>query len=187
MEGWCTHEKACNLFNIVYTNELKLCVEIGTFGGKSMIAIALALKALNDGIVFGIDPWKVDACLEGTNGEENNKWWSEIDWNKIISSYFDKAQEFDVLGHMAHFRKHDTQCLQYFSDESIDLIHFDSNHSEEVACRTVNDWWGKIRSQGVIVMDDIDWDGQDKAADLLKKKGVLVIKEYDKYGIYIKP
>lgn len=187
MEGWCTHEKACNLFSIVYTNQLKLCVEIGTFGGKSMMAIALALKALDDGIVFGIDPWKVEPCLEGSNKDHDNKWWSQVDWNTIIASYFDKAQEFGVLGHMAHFRKHDTKCLQYFNEESIDLIHFDSNHSEEVACRTVNDWWGKIRSQGVIVMDDINWDGQHKAADLLKKKGVLVIKEYDNYGIYIKP
>ena len=186
MNGWCTHEKAVNLFNLIYDNKLTTCLEIGTFGGRSIVAISLGLKALGDGIVFGIDPWKVEACLEGTNAVENNQWWSQIDWNQIIASYFDKMQEFDVLGYMCHLRKHDTQCLKLFSNNYFDFVHFDSNHSEEVSCRTVNDWWPKIKSGAFIVMDDIDWSGQSKAMELLKSKGVKVIQEYDKYGVYKK-
>lgn len=186
MDGWCTHEKAVNLFNTVLDNKLQLCVEIGTFGGRSVIAMALALKELGEGVVFGIDPWKVDACLEGKNDELNDQWWSQIDWNSIISKYFDKMQEFGVLEYTCHLRKHDTQCLRFFKDKSIDLIHFDSNHSEKVACRTVNDWWSKIKDGGFIVMDDIDWDGQSKALKLLKDKGVKVVSEHEKYGIYTK-
>jgi len=184
MEGWCTVAKACDLFEIVEKYQPETCLEIGTFGGRSMVAIALALKKLGRGIVFGIDPWKVEACVEGSNPEENNQWWSNVPWQKIIASYFDKLQEFDVLGYVAHFRKHDTECLGYFRKSSIDLIHFDSNHSQEVACRTVKDWWPKLSKNAVIIMDDIDWSGQNKALELMKELGVETIKEEKTYGIY---
>lgn len=185
-DGWCTHEKAVRLFDLVYDNKLKLCLEIGTFGGRSLIAMAFALRELGDGLIFGIDPWKVDACLEGTNDKENNQWWSQVDWNRIIANYFDKLQELNLLQHSCHLRKHDTQCLGLFSNNSLDIVHFDSNHSEEVSCRTLNDWWPKIKSNGFVVMDDINWKSQKNTMKLLKSKSIETVDEYETYGIYRK-
>ena len=187
MEGWCSHEKAVELFNLVESTKPKLCVEIGVFGGRSLVAIAMGLQKLGEGIIFGIDPWNIDACLEGTSSDVNKDWWANVPWEGIIGSYFDKIQEFELLSYTSHIAKHDKDCLCYFADGSIDLIHFDSNHSEEVSCRTVKDWWPKLKQGSVIIMDDIDWDGQDKALILLKSLGVKVIKEYLKFGIYSKP
>lgn len=186
MEGWCSHEKATQLFQAVERTKPKICVEIGVFGGRSVVAIAMGLKKQGSGIIFGIDPWNIDACLEGSNTETNNNWWENVPWEGIIGSYFDKIQEFDLLPYVSHLAKHDKDCLGYFSDGSIDLIHFDSNHSEEVSCRTVKDWWGKIRKGATIIMDDIDWEGQDKALELMKQLGVEVVTEYPKFGIYTK-
>lgn len=186
MDGWCTIAKATKLFELIQQYKPKTCLEIGTFGGRSMVAIAFGLKHLGRGIVFGIDPWKIDACLEGTNDKANNEWWAKLNWNEIISKYFDKLQEFDVLEYVAHFRKHDTDCLDYFATGSIDLVHFDSNHSEEVACRTVKDWWPKLKQGCVVIMDDIDWDGQKKAIKVMEELGIETVEELDTYGIYIK-
>jgi len=186
LEGWCTPEKAAVLFRLVDQFKPSLCLEIGTFAGKSLRAIAYGLQCNKEGIVFGIDPWKLDPCIEGSNGEANDDWWKEVPFDRIIKEYFDKLSDFGLLEYTAHFRKHDLDCLQYFADESIDLIHFDSNHSEEVACRTVQSWWKKVKPGAVVIMDDIDWKGQAKAVDVMRDYGISVIETFDSYGVYKK-
>lgn len=186
MEGWCTPQKGEVLFKLVQDYQPSTILEIGTFGGRSTVVLAYALKTLGRGIVFGIDPWRVDPCLEGTNAEANNDWWRQVPWDKVIREYFDYLQHWDLLDYHAHFRKHDEQCLQYFADGSINMVHFDSNHSQEVACRTVHSWWPKLAVDCVIVMDDIDWEGQAKAVDVLRDYGCKVIQTYDSYGVYQK-
>lgn len=186
LEGWCTLDKAKVLFSLVEQFRPELCLEIGTFGGKSLRAIAYGLKCTGRGIVFGIDPWAVDPCIEGTNAEANNQWWASVPWDKIINEYFSINQRYGLLEFTSHFRKHDRDCLRYFEDESIDLVHFDSNHSPEVACRTVQDWWPKLKPGCVIIMDDIDWQGQAKAVDVLRDLGVKVFNTFDTYGVYRK-
>ncbi len=186
MEGWCTVEKGLVLYNLVATHKPETILEIGTFGGRSTLVFAYALKQLGRGIVFGIDPWRIDPCLEGSNDPANNDWWKGVPWDKVISEYYDYLQKWDVLDYHAHFRKKDTDCLRYFADESIDMVHFDSNHSEEVACRTVHSWWKKLKPGCIIIMDDIDWAGQAKAVDVMRDYGVSVIETFDKYGVYKK-
>ena len=186
MEGWCSHEKAVQLFNLVESHKPKLCVEIGVFGGKSLAAIAMGLQKNGDGIIFGIDPWNTQACIEGSADPSHDEWWSRIDWNYLIKVYFEKLQEFGLISYVSHLAKHDKECLSYFSDESIDLVHFDSNHTEEVACRTVKDWWPKLKQGSAVIMDDIDWESQHKAVVVMKNLGVEVVKEYEKFGIYTK-
>lgn len=187
VEGWCSHEKACVLFKLVEDYKPELCLEIGTFGGRACIAIAMGLKSMNRGIIFGIDPWVTSAAIEGTNSPEDDAWWSQVPWERIVREYYDRMQQFDLLPLTAHFRKHDLDCLIYFNDESINLIHFDSNHSEEVAVRTVHSWWPKLAEGCVIVMDDIKWEGQSKAVAILSEYGCETIKEYDTYAVYRKP
>lgn len=185
-EGWCTQEKGEVLYDLVHTYNASTIVEIGTFGGKSIAVFALALKSLGRGIVFGIDPWKMEPCLEGVNDKENDSWWSRVNWDSIIKHYFELFQKHDLLEYHAHLRKKDEECLDYFKDGSIDIIHIDSNHSEELACQTVKLWWPKIKSGAVIIMDDIDWFGPSKAVDLLKEYGASEIANHVNFGVYIK-
>lgn len=187
MEGWCTPEKGVVLFDLIQKYQPKTILEIGTFGGRSTLCLAYGLKVLGRGIVFGIDPWRISPCLEGTNAEANNEWWKCVPWGKVIREYFDYLQAHDLLEYHCHLRKHDIDCLNYFRDCQIDMVHFDSNHSEEVACRTVKDWFPKLAPGCVIVMDDIDWAGQAKAVDVLRDFKCHVIQTYDSYGIYQKP
>jgi len=186
MEGWCTHEKACVLFKLVEDHKPEICVEIGVFGGRSVIALASGCKAVGKGIVFGIDPWNVPACLEGQNDEPNNSWWASVPWDKVIREYYHKLQEYDLLEYTSHFRLHDTQCLKFFNENSIDMIHFDSNHSEEVSCRTVRDWWPKLKNGAIIIMDDIDWEGQAKSVGVMRELGIEDLADYQRYAVYRK-
>lgn len=97
IEGWMTHEKGCVLFRLVEEWKPEICCEVGIFGGRSMLAVALALKSLGKGIIFGIDPWKTESAVEGTNAKEDNDWWAQVPWDRIIREYYDKLQGFGVL------------------------------------------------------------------------------------------
>src|ERR1700730_11515979 len=62
--GWCSEEKALNFVDLILTAKPKVCVEIGVFGGASLIPTAFALKHLKEGIVIGIDPWDNSECIK---------------------------------------------------------------------------------------------------------------------------
>ena len=186
MEGWLTKEKGRVLFDLVIAHKPELCVEVGTFGGMSEIAIAMALRANGKGIIFGIDPWRIEPCLEGNNLEANNDWWKQVPWGRIITEYYQRLQAFDLFEWRAHFRKHDADCLKFFNGETVNLIHFDSNHSEEVSCATVVRWWPKLASGCVIIMDDIDWEGQSKAVGQLLSLGATAKDDYKTYATFVK-
>src|SRR5271170_6961170 len=57
LDGWATSEKGCTLAALVLANKPKLVVEIGVFAGRSLLPMALALKANGSGKVIGIDPY----------------------------------------------------------------------------------------------------------------------------------
>ena len=43
MNGWCDPTKANHIFDTVFERNPKVCVELGVFAGRSLIAFALAL------------------------------------------------------------------------------------------------------------------------------------------------
>ena len=68
LPGWCTPEKAKRLAELAFGAEL--AVELGVFGGRSLVAIALGIKwgpRPEHGYVDGIDPYTPAAALEGKN------------------------------------------------------------------------------------------------------------------------
>jgi hypothetical protein len=81
IEGWCTREKAIKMMEFIHENA-GVAVELGVWGGRSLLPIAMKCK----GSVFGIDAWNKEASLEGKNDVANDEWWSNIDYNKIYTS-----------------------------------------------------------------------------------------------------
>ena len=74
MEGWCTVKKATQLVNQILQVRPKVFVEIGVFGGRSLIPAALGIRANGDGMAYGIDPWKTEASPEGETVADNKGW-----------------------------------------------------------------------------------------------------------------
>ena len=48
LEGWCTRHKASVMMDLIFWTKPKVVVEIGVWGGKSLIPMAFAVKALGD-------------------------------------------------------------------------------------------------------------------------------------------
>jgi hypothetical protein len=172
IHGWCTVSKAKYMANLVAVHQLKKSVELGVWGGRSLLPIALASKTVagaQDPV--GIDPYAKSACLEGTNDPANNDWWAKVpyeDMYRYASRLLGPAGPYGLSVQL--LRTTSQNAVSLFADNSIDLLHQDSNHSEEVSCAEVALWHNKVRPGGFWIQDDTDWQTTQKAQVVLEKE-----------------
>lgn len=168
IEGWCSREKATNMMDLIYEVEPDLCVEVGVFGGSSIYPTASALKFLNKGQVYAIDPWENMFCLEGYEADNPNyQWWSQIDLNKIYLGFLNLLHHFELTPYCTVLRMTGLEALEQFSDESIDILHIDGNHTEQSALSDVEHYFPKVKKGGYIWLDDTNWPTVDRAKEFL--------------------
>lgn len=181
VEGWCTPEKALKILEIIETYNPKTCVELGVHGGKSLLPISVA--AGKDATVIGIDAWSASACIEGTNDKANDDWWKTIDYEYFFKYTRDLLDRYDC-SHVKLWRDKSINVFHKFEDNSIDLLHQDSNHSEEVSCSEVGLYWNKVRPGGIWIFDDTNWPTTQKAQSLLQSKGYSCIYDSGFWKVY---
>jgi hypothetical protein len=185
LDGWCPVNKAIQLYNLASEFESPTCVELGVFAGRSFVALALAAKA-KAGTAIGIDAWSKQASTEGKNDKTNDDYWNKIDYD-----YFFKYSQRVINNAGAHqeaslIRKRSDECVDMFPDNSINLLHQDSNHSEKISVAEVELWHKKVKKGGYWVFDDTHWSTTEAAQSLLESKGYECIFTADEkiYKIY---
>lgn len=177
MEGWCSEVKAIAMAELILEVQPQLCVEIGVFGGRSLIPQAIALRANGRGLVIAIDPWKRSAALEGDNGTDNDRWWSNLDYHAIHASCVNHIWKHGLDDQIILVRNTGEQCLSFidaYGIDQIDLVHIDGNHSEFTSCRDVTQWVPRVKSNGYIWFDDTNWQSTQKALELMLHYAVPV-------------
>lgn len=168
MNGWCSPEKATALAEAVLDERPKLCIEIGVFAGRSLFAIALALKANTYGRVIGIDPWLAAASTAGFEHDPANRdWWGgKVDHEAIYKECHDLRFFLGVDFYCDLYRGTSEQFYQassaftYYDNPVkpvIDLLHIDGNHSEASALYDVNHYVPLVRPGGIVAFDDLSW------------------------------
>jgi len=88
--GWCSQEKLLNFIDLVLEVKPEVCVEIGAYGGASVLPVAYTLKFLKDGIIIAIDPWDFVECIRHLNpfkNEENWRTWLSIDMDIVYADF----------------------------------------------------------------------------------------------------
>ena len=168
LNGWSSYEKSHHLAQIILEKRPKKIVEIGVFGGRSAIAMAMACQEIGHGSVTGIDPWTKSAALEGGTTKENDEWWAALDIDQVYRTCISTIKTVGVEDYLQILKMHDAEALGLFDDGSIDMLHVDSNHSEVVSVRTVRDWTPKVSAGGIVVMDDSNWATTQRAVELLR-------------------
>lgn len=156
--GWCPLQKALELAATVVALRPKICVEIGVYGGKSLLPIALACESVRAGVVIGIDPWSPAASAEGYTGE-NATWWGRLDHEGILKSFFANVDRLGLKDRVAVERAKSDDALL---PPTIDLIHLDGQHTEQ-AIRDVKRFCSNVRLGGIAVLDDLEWINDGKA------------------------
>lgn len=159
IHGWCCFEKAAKFAQLIQEKKPKLCVEIGVFGGSSYIPQALALKenGLIGSEIYGIDPWTTDAALEEMQAEEHRDWWTKLNINQIYEHCVDNIVKYKVEDYCKIIRDKAENVVNQFADESIDILHIDGNHSEELSYKDAVLYLPKVKVGGIIFFDDIWW------------------------------
>lgn len=188
IEGWTNQEKAEVLASLVIDHKPQLLVEIGVFGGRSVFAQAFALRENGMGTIWGIDPWSLDAALEGDIGEENRKWWTEnVKLDDIYIGFMRGVLDMHLTQYIRWIRERGEVAAKLFNKASIDILHLDSNHSELCSSRDVGIWHNKVKPGGFFVMDDTDWPTQAKALKTLSDWGYEPVHKSATFIVYKKP
>jgi len=180
IEGWCTKEKAIKMMEYI-SNDSKLAVELGVWGGRSLLPIAMKCK----GDVYGIDAWNMDASLEGKNDIANDEWWSKMDYNKIYNYTHSLMQQYNC-DNVKLLRMKSSEAVRFFDDSTIDFLHQDSNHSEETSTIEVELYHSKVKPGGIWCFDDTNWPTTQKAQLNLVSKGYTEIYDSGSWKIYRK-
>lgn len=188
--GWCTNGKALYLIDTVLETNPKLCVEIGVFGGRSILPIAAALKHVGKGIVIGIDSWKNHDATQDLD-EAHVEWWSKIDLAYVFHSYMKMIDQHELKDQIITLRTTSEMAFTAMNGKSIDLLHIDGNHSETASYFDVTHWVPLVSSGGRIIFDDISWDNTatQRAVQWLNEHCTKTLEMTDTttWGVWIKP
>jgi len=157
-------------------------VEIGCFGARSTIAMALALRENGKGKIYTIDPWKKEAALEGEN-QANQEWWQKVDLHDIHKKAMESIWRNGLDEYVIPIRTYSHFIGSIF--ESIQIAVIDGNHSEVASCRDVEKYLPLVCIGGSVWFDDSNWPSTQKALDMIAKECELV-KDGGSYRIYRK-
>lgn len=180
--GWCTVEKSKRMAAL--TRGAKLCVELGVFGGRGIISMALALRAQGFGRVDGIDPYTPAASLEGSNDIANDEWWRNLDYEGVAREAQTALYRLGLVPYARLIRMRSLEVVGFYENRTVDALHQDSNHSEEISCEEVSLWSPKIRPGGYWFFDDADWPSTQKAQRALEALGFKEIENHTKWKVY---
>ena len=190
IEGWCCPEKEEDLFLWIDKMKCKSGLEIGVFGGSSLIRAGLMFKT-NGGHLVGIDPY----CFKASNkydeeDTENYKWWRDLDYDKIYNGCLNNLSRYKLKDTVNLIKISSDEYKDLIPDKTLDFLHIDGNHTEEQSTLDVKNYLPKCKNGAVIFLDDIKWESVFKARDLLRKK-CKMIKETiqedtgNSWGIYL--
>jgi len=187
MDGWATREKCELIHGLVTESKPDLCVEIGVFGGRSLIAAADALRSNGRGVIYGIDPWEPGPALEGSNDKVNDDWWSKLDYKFILSSFIRWVLRLDLVTQCRWLHMMDVQAVRMFDPETIGYLHIDGNHSEEVGMRNFLQWSPLLKSGSYMIVDDTDWPSQKNTVKrIVNDPEFSVVKDYGNFMLFRK-
>jgi predicted O-methyltransferase YrrM len=192
LPGWCTTDKAKRMAHYVELAGQKhapLCVELGVFGGRSLLAMSLAVHHLlgGKGTVFGIDPYTADAALETVIEKEHQDWWSAMDYEDILRQARAGIAKHGLNTFTKILVQRSQEAAPDFLPGSIDVCHQDSNHSEQVSCGEVAAWAPKMRDGGFWIFDDTNWASTQLAQKFLLDLGFQRIESHESWAVFLAP
>ena len=157
--GWCIRQKAEALMDFIYETKPSQCIEIGTLAGSTTFPMVHALKFLGSGVLYAIDAWDNEACLEGLEpGDPNLTWWPslKIDMDQTYQFFLRWLANLELKNICFPLRMRSEQAILFFDDESIDLLYIDGNISESGGMQDVTLYFPKVKTGGFIWLNLAD-------------------------------
>lgn len=185
LHGWCSPFKASILLDLTLMTQPNIVVEIGVYGGKSLVPIAMGLRENRRGMIYGIDPWSSQASIEGMDGV-NKVWWGALDHAKILQGLQSSISRLNLQDYITLICSSSEEATPI---QNIDMLHIDGNHSEQSAFFDVNKWVRLVKPGGLILFDDTTWDTTGRAVKWLDENCIKLFETVDKdncWGVWVK-
>jgi predicted O-methyltransferase YrrM len=192
IEGWCTERKALWLADLITSNRCLAVLEIGIYGGRSLIPMAMAVQALGaGGKVHGVEAWSNSVAVATETNAENDAWWQTVDLKAIRKGFFRNVARYEVADTVVVMEMSSDEAFAAISGRGLgpfDLVHVDGSHSEVQALRDVEMWSGLVRPGGILVLDDIGWSSVRAAREHVRRNfsdiAEIAESETIAYGAY---
>lgn len=154
LHGWCSVERASEQAAMVLSLRPVFSVEIGVWGGRSTIAMALAHKLLGTGQVWAIDPWSREESIKGQTGA-NLEWWSNVDHDLVYREFLAALKRLEIDDRVLVMRM---PSREVNPPDGMGFVITDGNHSDE-ATSDMQRFGPKMRVGGIMFCDDLTWSG----------------------------
>lgn len=181
LEGWCRDEKAIWLASLVLDRGIRIALEIGIFGGRSLLPVAFAMKHVGAGVVYGVEPWSQEVASEVDSPDRtpaDREWWSKVNFGHMKRSFLEYICRNDLAEFVRIIEVPSDIARLMFSAppyrRSIDLMHIDGAHDEQQALRDVTFWTDVVADNGYVVLDDTTWPSVQKAKRWMDERFKIV-------------
>jgi predicted O-methyltransferase YrrM len=155
LDGWCSYEKGGVLVDLVLQLKPQTIVEIGVYGGKSLVPMAYALDINGTGQIYGIDPWETEESIKGIKNSSSEYFWGVwVDHEAVLQNLKNKIRQFNLDQRIILVRSSSEMAPII---ENIDILHIDGNHSDEASFLDVSKWAPLVKAGGLIILDDMTW------------------------------
>jgi predicted O-methyltransferase YrrM len=183
-QGWRETVEAQQFAVLTLALQPRLIVEIGVFGGRSFIPMAMALKHCGCGRIVGIDPWDARFSKLGQIKPEDVKYWEAIDHDAVYKHFMGLLKESGASDCCEIIRKPSDE-VPTLKLTPIDLLSIDGNHGEQ-AFRDTERFSSNVRVGGIIVLDDLGWSGNHvrKAEQHIIERGFVMLYKLGSGAVY---
>lgn len=150
--GWHKESQATLSKNLTKDIKDGLIVEIGVFGGVSILNIAEHCKTNNTKII-GIDPWELTIP-----NDDNGKKLSTYRFRE--ENLIDARTNLEMIctklryDHISLIKDFSHRAVNSFSDLSIDLLYIDGEHTYNAVKMDLDLWYPKMKHKATIWGDD---------------------------------
>jgi predicted O-methyltransferase YrrM len=155
--GWCSEAKARWLVDLVSHRRTATVLEIGVFGGKSFLPMAAAMTCW-DGTAYGVESWSSEVSVAESTGASNDQWWSSVDMKAVKSRFYAAVARLGLASTIRMLELPSDEAWHALRETAFGLIHIDGSHAPQQALRDVQQWSALLAPDGLLVVDDIDWD-----------------------------
>lgn len=139
-------------------------VELGSFPGRSSVAIAAVLPT--DSILY---------CVDRPPGSVEHKK-SNLDLSNLLATFTANIERFGVQDKIRPVAMSTTQAAEKFQPESVDFLLVDAAHDYDSVKSDLLAWYPKLKSGAYLFCDDYEpeWPGVMRAVKSVGLEGNLI-------------
>jgi predicted O-methyltransferase YrrM len=140
ISGWMSETELAFLHTVALSiPDYGKVVEIGSWKGRSTVAICEALKQKNHINLYAVDTFAGDP--------EILKDGYQIENDEVYEEFQKNTADYPFL---TTIRTTSAEASQQFEDESLDWIFIDADHSYDAVCNDVRFWFRKLKYGGIL-------------------------------------